>query len=210
MKILKKTLIAACFLAMGHSATAAVISWVPADGEGNVGDDIIMDLVWTGEAGEYLGDFDIQILWDAAIAGLSDVTIDPDLGVDSAFGCDAFAELIGQCGQVGGAGDTSIFHVSFDDVGTLTANQDSLGNAFTLATFTFVGASVGVTDLTFGQVAVFGEEFGVEIVPTLSPGRICVGPDGCPIAEVPEPTTLALLGIGLIGAGFARRRAAAA
>lgn len=205
MKVFKKTLIAVCFLAWGQVATAAVISWVPADGEGDVGDDIIMDLVWTGDSDEYLGAFDIQILWDEAIAGLSDVRIDPDFGVDR-LPC-----VI--CAVEGGAGDTTIFVVSLDveffDPDPLIENQDGFGNAFTIASFTFVGASEGVTDLTYG-LTVFGDEFGLPIDPTLSPGRICVGADGCPVAEVPEPSTLALLGLGLIGAGFARRRAAAA
>jgi len=205
LKITRNALLAACFLAWGQAATAGIISWDPADGEGDVGDDIIMDLVWTGETDEYLGDFDIQILWDETIAGLGNIEVDPDAGIDT-LGCflDGFS-----CDILGGAGDTSIFQVSFDDVDTLTGNQFELGFTFRIATFTFVGASAGVTDLTYG-LTVFGDESGLPIQPTLQPGRICVGPEGCPVTEVSEPSTLALLGLGLIGAGFARRRRAAA
>jgi hypothetical protein len=203
IRILGSILTASCLFVLANPATAGMIYWDPTDGEGDVGDPISMDLVWEGEEGEYLGDWDIQIVWDSAIASASAIFLDPELGMDS-LGC-----LDCGIGPVD-PGDVSAYVVSFDSPADLMTNQDSLGRSFVLMSFTFVGVSPGVTNLNYG-LTTFGDENGLRIDPTLRPGRICVGPDGCPPPpQVSEPSVLALLGLGLFAAGFARRRTAAA
>jgi hypothetical protein len=196
LNTLKKTLSTLCLLGITHVASAGMISWDPTPALGNVDDDIVVNLVWTGGTDEYLGDWDIDISFDSSIVEWSQILWDPDGGLDSMF-IDVF-------GVSGPQGALNLFAVSLDFPEDIIANQNSLGNTFRLVEFTFKGIANGETALSFGDTT-FGDEFGLLIEPGLQNGRICIGPDGC-AAGVPEPISIALLGIGLAGLGWSRRK----
>jgi hypothetical protein len=197
LKAMRNMLAGFCLFGITQLASAGMISFDPTPALGNVGDVITVDVVWTGGPGEYLGDFDFDLSWDPAVVTWLLVFLDPDFGLDS-IGLIDF-------GVSGPQGALNLYAVSFDSPADLIANQDSLGNTFRLVTFQFIGEADGQTPLTFGQTT-FGDENGDAISPTLSTGLICVGAGGC--AAVPEPLSISLMGIGLAGLAWSRRRSA--
>jgi hypothetical protein len=196
LKTITKTLAMLCLVGFTQWASAGLISFDPTPALGNVGDSISVDLVWTGDPGEYLGDWDVEVFFDSTIADIANIVFDPDNGVDS------LGSGIYDSGPI--AGGLYALAISLDTVGDLMTNQDSLGNTFRLATLEFSGVSNGQTSLTFGTTT-FGDESGNAISPTLSNGQICVGPDGCRIIDTPEPASVLLFSLALAGLGFFRR-----
>ena len=192
----KKTLTGLCLFGMAQLASAGMISLNPTPALGNVGDTISVDLMWTGSVGDYIGDFDVQVNFNAAIASSFSINVDPDCGLDSL--------CLGLYGSGTNASGLYAFVVSFDSPADLISNQDILGNTFRLATFEFLAEAEGQTALTLTQTT-FGNENGEAISPTLQNGQICIGPNGC-ANNVPAPGTVTLLGLGLAGIGWFRRK----
>lgn len=196
MKVLRsmsRVLLASVCLAASQFVAAGVISFEPTPALGDVGDTIFVDLVWDGsQAGPgYLGDWDVEVMYDESIVAYQ--------GAAFGFGVDSLGCLV--CGDNSVPGVVSLFEVSFDSVNDLIANQNALGNTFTIATLEFLALADGVTDLVFGDT-VFGDEngslFGGAINPLLVDGQICIGPDGCEVATIPTPAILPMLLASLI------------
>ena len=168
-----------------------IINLQPASANVAVGGSVFVDLVWDGNGANYIGDFDVDILYNDSIVSYEGAVIDPEFGVDS-LGCF-------NCGDGSVPGIIDLYEVSCDDPFTLIATQDSLGNAFVLATLEFKGLQDGDTDLLLSGT--FGDEFGLSFDHDLQNGAINVG-------EVPLPAAAWLFGSAISLLGWIRRKAA--
>jgi len=190
---------AAFLLASVANVAQAVptISVDPASQIVGLGANFTVDLVWDGDGPNYLGDWDIDLLYDDSILQYDGATF--HFGVDS-LGC-----LPGvSCDDFSVPGLIDLFEVSFDAIPDLIANQDGLGNTFAIATLDFTALVDGLTDLTFG-FGTFGDEGGIPITPALVNGEVCVSRTGAPCEEVPLPGVVPLMALGFAGLVWGRR-----
>jgi hypothetical protein len=129
--------------------------------------------------------FDLNVLFDTAVLSFTSV----------AFGTGLDVLGLGSIQMVSGAGPVNVLEVSLDPPLPLIVLQPA---SFTLFTITFDAIATGMTgiDLFVNNVSgVFGNPIR----------NLDVANGEISVADMPEPATLLLFGLGLAGIGFARR-----
>ena len=156
-----------------------------------VGDQAIVDLVISGleddPANFYyqtIGTFDLDISFDSAILGFYSVTFGDQLDLG---GLGSWTEVTPDVGTV------NLLELSLDSPWDL---EDYQADSFTVATLTFNTLVVGTSTLDIG-INALGDAWANPLAADVQSGSI---------APVPEPATLLLLGSGLAGLGFLRKK----
>lgn len=176
-------------------ARAIVISMDPLVSVVNEGDSFGVDIWVSGlerRQDEIVSAFDLDVLFRGSILGATGFTFSSELG-----GPD---DVI--TGFSSSFGYADIFAVSFVEDDLLAAGQ---GNRVLLGQLWFDALREGVTLLSFGDDPQFGRNIvgrdALSLDPVLAIPSITVVR-----ASVPEPGTLALLGLGLLGLAICKRR----
>lgn len=179
-------------------ARAIVISMDPLVSVVNEGDSFGVDIWVSGlerRQDEIVSAFDLDVLFRGSILGATGFTFSSELGDP-----DDPDEVI--TGFSSSFGYADIFAVSFLSDNLLAAGQ---GNRVLLGQLWFDALREGVTLLSFGDDPQFGRNIvgrdALSLDPVLAIPSITVVR-----ASVPEPGTLALLGLGLLGLAICKRR----
>lgn len=187
-KFVRRVSQAAVILVLSTSAQAAVLSIEPVEQFVDLGTGFTLDINISGlgaGSSPSLSTFDLDLVYDSTIMTAVSVTFGNQLDL---FGFGSVQDVMG------GGGVLNLSELSLDGPAILDSLQL---DAFTLATVGFVAIHTGFSDISLDNV-ILGDSLGDPFAAELGSARV----------NVPEPSTLALLGLGLAGLGFARRRKA--
>lgn len=141
-----------------------------------------------------LSTFDLDISFDPSVLSFGSAVFgDPVLGDQlDVFGLGFNPTL----DLVTGSGVLNIFELSLDSPDDLDTLQVG---SFTLATLTFEALTGGTSPLGI-SINALGDAYGDPLAAEVTSGSVTV------TGAAPEPATLALLGLGIAGMGYQRRR----
>lgn len=189
----------ALVLLLGFRTAAAVsLSLEPANSIVNPGDSVSLDLTISGLGSGMapsLGDFDILIGFDPGALSFTGGSLGPFLGDLALF------DAIGDVLDLGG-GLISADEVSFLPPADLDLLQTG---SFALATLMFdvdVLSPGSTTTISFNTINALGDGFGMPLTIDGTNPAVLQAPG----QSIPEPVSLALLAIGMLGIKYARQR----
>lgn len=199
---MKKTItllmLSLCIVVLSSSAYALTLSIDPSTQTVNSGDDIFLNLNVSGltEGGpDSLGAFSIDVLYDSALFGFTDVAFESSLGNPNffaAFEADAWFD------------DTTPGNLYLDEVSYLFDFElEALqGESFTLATIQFTSLGVGSGAFGLSNAVLSNAIFPSSTLQLDSIQNASV----TSVAPVPEPATFLLLSTGLLGLAVTSRK----
>lgn len=199
-RLLSAVAIASATLVAALPASAAVVvSFTPSSSHVAIGDTVDIQMVIAGLGDEILSAFDINLLFDGAIASNTSVLFSGEAELGGAADT-YFASTFG-------AGVTNVVGGSWLDDGDLLGQA----NSFALVTFTMKGEANGKTTLQLGADPDYERNFvGLRFQSlAVQAGTAClaVGTGSCDNGgTVPEPAGYGLAGLALMAAGWAGRR----
>jgi hypothetical protein len=204
MNLCKKVVTGSAALLLAGAANVSMSAAIFMDPDpvlANVGDVVLVDLLWDGSGGEHLGGWDLDMSFDSAVLSFVNAVYDTD---------DALGDHVSFSTGLG-EGLVNMFGLSFEtNPDDLVARQDGLGNLFNLATIEFTAIGVGDIDVMLSGNA-FSDPEGVALTDVMLTGsEACVDPVGtvpaCGGEPMPEPGILPLFGLSLLALAFSRRR----